>query len=47
MCGKSATVHSDTDQEDSQFFTIAPALPILPGAPAPPKLTKRTYTSSK
>ncbi|KAK0161119.1 hypothetical protein PV327_009631 [Microctonus hyperodae] len=46
VCGKSATVHSDTDQEDSQFFTIAPALPILPGAPAPPKLTKRTYISS-
>ncbi|XP_063982328.1 leucine-rich repeat-containing protein 49-like isoform X1 [Diachasmimorpha longicaudata] len=42
--GKSATVHADTE-EDNQFFTIAPALPILPGAPAPLKLTKRTYSS--
>ncbi|XP_053595998.1 leucine-rich repeat-containing protein 49 [Microplitis demolitor] len=34
----------DNDQDDAQFFTIAPALPVLPGAPAPSKLTtKRSY----
>lgn len=52
LCGKSATVTAqttninadDNDQDDAQFFTIAPALPVLPGAPAPSKLTtKRSY----
>ncbi|KAH0534507.1 leucine-rich repeat-containing protein 49 [Cotesia glomerata] len=50
LCGKSATVTSSTingeegDQDDTKFFTIAPALPVLPGAPAPSKLTtKRSY----
>ncbi|XP_076226127.1 uncharacterized protein LOC116431698 isoform X3 [Nomia melanderi] len=32
-------------QEGNQFLTIAPALPILPGAPIPPKLSKRYYNS--
>ncbi|XP_076284245.1 uncharacterized protein LOC143210882 isoform X1 [Lasioglossum baleicum] len=32
-------------QENNQFLTIAPALPILPGAPIPPKLSKRYYNS--
>ncbi|XP_043277631.1 leucine-rich repeat-containing protein 49 [Venturia canescens] len=44
--GKSATVHCEPDQEDNKFFTIAPALPVLPGAPVPSKLTKRSYNSS-
>ncbi|XP_076166259.1 uncharacterized protein LOC143146134 [Ptiloglossa arizonensis] len=32
-------------QGDNHFLTIAPALPILPGAPVPPKLSKRCYNS--
>ncbi|XP_031843342.1 uncharacterized protein LOC116431698 isoform X2 [Nomia melanderi] len=32
-------------QEGNQFLTIAPALPILPGAPIPPKLSKRLADS--
>ncbi|XP_071647710.1 uncharacterized protein [Temnothorax longispinosus] len=31
--------------EENQFLTIAAALPILPGAPVPPKLSKRCYNS--
>ncbi|XP_029169643.1 leucine-rich repeat-containing protein 49-like [Nylanderia fulva] len=31
--------------EENQFLTIAAALPILPGAPIPPKLSKRSYSS--
>ncbi|XP_033321177.1 uncharacterized protein LOC117217588 isoform X2 [Megalopta genalis] len=31
--------------ENNQFLTIAPALPILPGAPIPPKLSKRLADS--
>ncbi|EFN71327.1 Leucine-rich repeat-containing protein 49 [Camponotus floridanus] len=31
--------------EENQFLTIAAALPILPGAPIPPKLSKRSYNS--
>ncbi|XP_033321178.1 uncharacterized protein LOC117217588 isoform X3 [Megalopta genalis] len=31
--------------ENNQFLTIAPALPILPGAPIPPKLSKRYYNT--
>ncbi|XP_014472267.1 PREDICTED: leucine-rich repeat-containing protein 49 isoform X1 [Dinoponera quadriceps] len=31
--------------EENQFLTIAAALPILPGAPVPPKLSKRSYNS--
>jgi len=30
---------------ENQFLTIAAALPILPGAPVPPKLSKRSYNS--
>ena len=30
---------------ENQFLTIAAALPILPGAPIPPKLSKRSYNS--
>lgn len=32
-------------QEQNHFLTIAPALPILPGAPVPPKLSKRCYNA--
>ncbi|XP_054011337.1 leucine-rich repeat-containing protein 49 [Hylaeus anthracinus] len=32
-------------QENNHFLTIAPALPILPGAPVPLKLSKRCYNS--
>ncbi|XP_078034953.1 uncharacterized protein LOC144468991 isoform X2 [Augochlora pura] len=37
---RKANVH-----ENNQFLTIAPALPILPGAPIPPKLSKRLADS--
>ncbi|XP_020708879.2 leucine-rich repeat-containing protein 49 isoform X2 [Athalia rosae] len=43
--GKSATTHVDPDGEENEFLTIAPALPILPGAPIPPKLNKRSYST--
>ncbi|XP_076666804.1 uncharacterized protein LOC143368204 isoform X2 [Andrena cerasifolii] len=42
--GKSAEAGGNI-QEDNHFLTIAPALPILPGAPIPPKLSKRCYNS--
>ncbi|XP_034933792.1 leucine-rich repeat-containing protein 49 isoform X2 [Chelonus insularis] len=46
LCGKSAALHADdVDQDDGQFFTIAPALPILPGVLTPSKLTKRSFSS--
>lgn len=45
MRGKSATTHTEIDEEDNEFLTIAPALPILPGAPVPPKLNKRSYST--
>ncbi|KAK2580187.1 hypothetical protein KPH14_012452 [Odynerus spinipes] len=32
-------------QNDSEFLTIAPALPVLPGAHTPPKLSKRSCHS--
>ncbi|KOC59778.1 Leucine-rich repeat-containing protein 49 [Habropoda laboriosa] len=40
--GKSVGTHIN-NQQDNNFLTIAPALPILPGAPIPPKLSKRSY----
>ncbi|XP_012285384.1 leucine-rich repeat-containing protein 49 [Orussus abietinus] len=43
--GKSATAHEEINERDNQFLTIAPALPILPGAPIPQKLAKRSYSS--
>ncbi|XP_043255107.1 leucine-rich repeat-containing protein 49 [Colletes gigas] len=42
--GKSTKAHVNI-QEKNHFLTIAPALPILPGAPVPPKLSKRCYNS--
>ncbi|XP_020295502.1 uncharacterized protein LOC109860660 isoform X2 [Pseudomyrmex gracilis] len=41
--GKSPVQSSVPDKR--QFLTIAAALPILPGAPVPPKLSKRSYNS--
>ncbi|RLU21432.1 hypothetical protein DMN91_005805 [Ooceraea biroi] len=32
--------------QENQFLTIAAALPVLPGAPVPPKLSKRSCNSS-
>ncbi|XP_046425904.1 leucine-rich repeat-containing protein 49 isoform X1 [Neodiprion fabricii] len=43
--GKSATTHAEPDEDGNEFLTIAPALPILPGAPIPPKLNKRSYST--
>lgn len=45
VTGKSATVQSEAEPSNGQFLTIAPALPILPGAPVPQKLVKRSYSS--
>ncbi|KZC06559.1 PREDICTED: leucine-rich repeat-containing protein 49 [Dufourea novaeangliae] len=42
--GKSTETKANV-QQNTQFLTIAPALPILPGAPIPPKLSKRCYNS--
>lgn len=40
--GEPIVSHTE-NQENNNFLTIAPALPILPGAPIPPKLFKRRY----
>ncbi|KOX77104.1 Leucine-rich repeat-containing protein 49 [Melipona quadrifasciata] len=40
--GESLDNHTG-NQQNNNFLTIAPALPILPGAPVPPKLFKRRY----
>lgn len=42
---KSTSIIRDSVPEKNQFLTIAAALPILPGAPVPPKLSKRCYNS--
>ncbi|XP_011632432.1 leucine-rich repeat-containing protein 49 isoform X2 [Pogonomyrmex barbatus] len=42
---KSKSTIRDNVSEENQFLTIAAALPILPGAPIPPKLSKRCYNS--
>ncbi|KAK9307315.1 hypothetical protein QLX08_002328 [Tetragonisca angustula] len=39
--GEPLDIH--TGNQQNNFLTIAPALPILPGAPVPPKLFKRRY----
>ncbi|XP_024939948.1 leucine-rich repeat-containing protein 49 isoform X2 [Cephus cinctus] len=44
--GKSATTNAEREREGNQFLTIAPALPILPGAPVPPKLTKSSTSAN-
>ncbi|XP_076233604.1 uncharacterized protein LOC143178704 [Calliopsis andreniformis] len=44
ITGKSTETETHV-QENNHFLTIAPALPILPGAPIPPKLSKRCYNS--
>nr|XP_034177239.1 leucine-rich repeat-containing protein 49 isoform X5 [Osmia lignaria] len=41
--GRSTKSH--TNNQEDHFLAIAPALPILPGAPVPPKLSKRCYNS--
>ncbi|CAK9808291.1 Leucine-rich repeat-containing protein 49 [Anthophora plagiata] len=41
--GKSIGTHTNNQQDN--FLTIAPALPILPGAPVPLKLSKHSYNS--
>ncbi|XP_011688014.1 PREDICTED: leucine-rich repeat-containing protein 49 isoform X1 [Wasmannia auropunctata] len=42
---KSKATARNSVPEENQFLTIAAALPILPGAPVPPKLSKRCYNS--
>ncbi|KYQ49264.1 Leucine-rich repeat-containing protein 49 [Trachymyrmex zeteki] len=42
---KSKSTARGSVPEENQFLTIAAALPILPGAPVPPKLSKRCYNS--
>ncbi|CAL7949843.1 unnamed protein product [Xylocopa violacea] len=43
---KGKTIESHIkNQQDNNFLTIAPALPILPGVLVPPKLSKRCHNS--
>ncbi|XP_012137385.1 uncharacterized protein LOC100881268 isoform X4 [Megachile rotundata] len=42
---KGRSTKSRSNNQEDHFLTIAPALPILPGAPVPPKLSKRCYNS--
>ncbi|OXU30110.1 hypothetical protein TSAR_003786 [Trichomalopsis sarcophagae] len=43
--GKSAQVSNKEDCKESQFLTIAPALPVLSGAPVLQKLSKRSFST--